>query len=369
MKIHVVKKGETLQGIARSYALDERALLLANALPLSGPLCPGQSLLIPGDFPCRGKSFELLAFPSSAIEPAAAAALTYLCPYSHRFDAEGTLILPDFHCHIPAVRQEGCAPLLCLANLDEEGSFSPELAHRLFTRPQLKEKLLDALVTKLKANGYYGLQLCFNYLFPFDKDNYSAFAAELAPLLHREGLCLSLELAPPDSPALSAALDYAALGHEADRLSLMFCRWAHAYSPPQPLAPLPYIRAGLERICALIPPQKLLLGLSGAGFDWQLPWTLGDRAQQFPNALAVEKAMALGLEIKYDERAQCPYYDYTDPAARRHRLYFEDARSTEAKLRLAEEYALAGFSLYSWDSALRPGGFGLGQLSNPEKLL
>ena len=33
MKIHVVKKGETLQSLARSYGLDEKALRQANSLP------------------------------------------------------------------------------------------------------------------------------------------------------------------------------------------------------------------------------------------------------------------------------------------------------------------------------------------------
>lgn len=369
MKIHVVKKGEDTGVIALRYALEERALLRANGLSMPGPLCPGQSLFIPGDLPAYTRSIEVCAFFASPMEPEAADALTYLCLYSHSFDAGGLLIAPELECSASALRRNGCAPLLCLANFGEDGGFSPELAHMLFSDAEKRERLFDALLTKLKANGYYGLQLCFNYLFPFDRDNYSAFVSELARLLHGEGLMLFIELAPPDSPALSSALDTAALGRAADRLSLMFCRWGHAFSPPRPPAPLPYIRAALDTVTAAVEPGKLLLGISGCGFDWPLPWRQGDRAGQISNSLAVERAMAMGLEIKYDERARTPFYDCVDAAERRRRVYFEDARSIRAKLQLVEEYALAGISLYSWENSLRGSKGMLHQLYSAEKLL
>ena len=369
MNIHVVKKGETAGGIALKYSVDERALRRANALEPPGPLCSGQSLFIPAAFPEPAGSMEVSVFTVSAAAPEAAKAFTYLCPYSHSFDGQGALLSPGFHCSSAALRREGCAPLLCLANFGDGGGFSPELAHLVFTRAQLRERLFEELLCKLKANAYYGVQLCFNYLFPFDRDNYSAFVSELSELLHSEGFMLSLELAPPDSASLSAALDYKALGSFADRLSLMFCRWGHACSPPQPIAPLNLIRSSLDVMTELIPAEKMLLGISGCGFDWALPWQMGDRARQISNSLATQKAMALAAEIKYDRKTQTPYYDYTDPGSRRHRVYFEDARSIDAKLRLAEEYSLAGISLYSFESAMRSGCEIMQWLYNAEKLL
>lgn len=369
MKIHVVKKGETVGGIARKYALEEKQLRLANALAMTCPLCPGQSLFIPGDFPKAGRSIELCIFCATPPELQWAKAFTYLCPYSHSFDSLGALFSPGFDCSTAELRKEGCAPLLCLSNSGDSGGFSPELAHLLFTKNELKERLFEELIEKLKANSYFGLQICFNYLFPFDRDNYSAFVLELSQLLHCEGFMLSVELSPPDIAPLSAAFDYAELGKCADRLSLMFCRWGHSFSPPQPPAPTAYIRRALDFVAGLIPPEKLLLGISGCGFDWTLPWHSGDRAQQISNLLATERAMAMGLEIRYDARAGTAYYDYTDPAAKRHRVYFEDARSISEKSALVEEYSLAGISLYSWETCLRGGYSVMQRLYNAEKLL
>ena len=131
----------------------------------------------------------------------------------------------------------------------------------------------------------------------------------------------------------------------------------------------PYIRRALDFVAGLIPPEKLLLGISGCGFDWTLPWHSGDRAQQISNLLATERAMAMGREIHYEERAGTAYYDYTDPAAKRHRVYFEDARSISEKSALVEEYSLAGISLYSWETCLRGGYSVIQRLYNAEKLL
>ena len=141
MKIHVVKKGETVGGIARKYALEEKQLRLANALAMTCPLCPGQSLFIPGDFPKAGRSIELCIFCATPPELQWAKAFTYLCPYSHSFDSLGALFSPGFDCSTAELRKEGCAPLLCLSNSGDSGGFSPELAHLLFTKNELKERL------------------------------------------------------------------------------------------------------------------------------------------------------------------------------------------------------------------------------------
>lgn len=369
MNIHIVKSGEGLGSVALRHAVSEKELRLINRIKGPGPLVPGQSLFIPGDIPESSRSIELCAFLASPADCACANALTYICPYSHRFDESAALIPPDFACDFSAAPSFGCAPLLCLANLGEDGAFSPELAHRLFCSGELKARLFDALLSVLKSDGYYGLQLCFNYLFPFDRDNYSAFVRELSEMLHKEGFTLSLELPPPDIGAHSAALDYSRLAGLCDRLSLMFCRWGHSYSPPQPLSPINFIRRALDSLCPLIPAGKLLLGISGCGFDWRLPWRQGDCAARLSNSLAAELAMSQAGEISFDPRAQAPYFDYRDTELRRHRVYFEDARSISAKLAIVEEYGLAGISLYSWESELRRGVDALERQYNAEKLL
>ena len=53
------------------------------------------------------------------------------------------------------------------------------------------------------------------------------------------------------------------------------------------------------------------------------------------------------IAIQYDAAAQAPYYHYTDRGGREHAVWFEDARSIEAKLRLADEYHLQGVGYWN----------------------
>jgi len=114
------------------------------------------------------------------------------------------------------------------------------------------------------------------------------------------------------------------------------------------VAPLPQVRAVLDYAVTEIAPARIFLGVPLYGYDWPLPFVQGDtRAQSISPVQAVEQAVRVGAEIFYDETAQAPYYTYTDPAGREHIVWFEDARSIEAKLRLVDEYGLQGVGYWS----------------------
>jgi len=60
----------------------------------------------------------------------------------------------------------------------------------------------------------------------------------------------------------------------------------------------------------------------------------------------VRRAVQHGAEIKYDTTSQTPYYRYTDDQQRTHEVWFEDARSAQAKLDLIPAYSLRGVSYW-----------------------
>lgn len=356
MKIHLVKKAETLGGIARQHGLSADALAGANFGRSISVISPGMSLVIPGEKAESTESMELCSFPALPLPESVLSQTlpysSYLAPCSFGIDSGGELItprLPDMSGAAP----RGCAALLYLTNADAEGNSSPYLAHRLFTEEDFSSRFTDNLIQKLKSGDFYGLHLSFNYLFPFDRDNYSRFVHTLAQKLHNAGFMLSLELVPQDS-AVSSGQDYAALGKAADRLCLICCRWSYAFSPPGPPAPIPKIRDALELTLRSIPAHKLWLGIACAGLDWTLPWRHGDSARQLSSSAAMEIAGALGAEICYEPQSHSPGFTYIDAAAHRHILYFEDSRSLYEKLKLCREYSLAGLGLYSCEKAFPP---------------
>ena len=109
------------------------------------------------------------------------------------------------------------------------------------------------------------------------------------------------------------------------------------------VAPLQNVRQVLDYAVTQIDPQKLFLGVPAYGYDWPLPFRQGiTRAQSISNQQAVAIAVREGAEIQYDEQAQSPWFRYTDESGVIHEVWFEDARSLSAKLRLIREYSLRG---------------------------
>ena len=68
---------------------------------------------------------------------------------------------------------------------------------------------------------------------------------------------------------------------------------------------------------------------------------------------AVTLAGSVGASIQFDERAQSPFFRYTDSAGRQHEVWFEDARSLRAKYRLVADYGLAGVSWWNLNRLFR----------------
>lgn len=109
------------------------------------------------------------------------------------------------------------------------------------------------------------------------------------------------------------------------------------------VAPLPNVRQVLDYAITEIPREKIYLGIPNYGYNWPLPFVQGaTRAQSLSNQAAVELAVQYGAVIQYDQKAQSPWFTYTASNGTPHVVWFEDARSMSAKLRLISEYGLHG---------------------------
>ena len=132
--------------------------------------------------------------------------------------------------------------------------------------------------------------------------------------------------------------------------------WGYTYGAPQAISPVDRMRKVLDYAVRAVPAGKLLLGFSNYAYDWTLPWKQGTAARLLSNAGAAELAVSRGAEIRFDARAQAPWFRYADAERRTHVVWFEDARSALARMRLVEEYGLAGLSVWTadrlWRSAL-----------------
>lgn len=69
------------------------------------------------------------------------------------------------------------------------------------------------------------------------------------------------------------------------------------------------------------------------------------KAKTIGNVEAVQLAIQHSARIFYDETAQTPFFRYIENNVE-HEVWFEDARSIQAKMELVEEYNLRGISYW-----------------------
>ena len=156
-----------------------------------------------------------------------------------------------------------------------------------------------------------------------------------------------MALAPKTSAGQRGLLyegkDYRALGEAADHVLLMTYEWGYTYGPPMAVAPINQVRRVVEYALTEIPADKTDLGIPNYGYDWPLPYERGvTKAATIGNVQAVRIAVEQGAEIRFDELAQSPYFNYTAEDGVEHEVWFEDVRSMQAKFDLIREYGLRG---------------------------
>src|SRR5579875_1771555 len=362
MLIHVVERGDTLWQLGRMYGVSPEAIAAINGIANPNGLVVGQSLVIPTNVgsatPAIRRSLEANAYfvqsgTAAAQEVASLApVLTYLSPFSYQAQPDGSISMQlDDTSLLQAAQSQGVTPLLVLTNW-QGNMFSSDVAHTILTSEVLQNTLIENVLQTMGAKGYRGLNIDFEYVYPQDRTLYNQFLQMVVDRLHREGLFVSSALAPKISATqqglLYEAHDYPVHGRLCDFVVLMTYEWGWIGGPPMAVSPIDQIRQVLNYAITAIPPAKILMGVSVYGYDWKLPYVSGTRAETLTPSQAVERAAAHQVSILYDANAQAPYYMYKAQDQAEHIVWFEDARSFQAKLDLVGEYNLRGISFWSY---------------------
>ena len=350
-QVHTVQEGQSLSSIAGQYGLTVRQLQRNNPI-LEGEttIYPGQTLVISyrqeklGTVSVNGYAYPFIDKP---LLRETLPFLTFMTPFTYGITEDGDLVDLNDEELIAMAKESGVAPLMHLSTLTKEGGFSNELASLVLNNAEIQNKLIENIVTTIQAKGYRGLDVDFEFVFPQDAGPYAAFIRNLARTLNPSGLPVIVALAPKTSATQPGLLyeghDYAALGAAANEVLLMTYEWGYAYGPPMAVAPLPNVRAVVEYALTEIPAGKIWLGIPNYGYDWPLPFVQGQtRATSLSNRYAVQLALRYNAEIQFDVRAQAPWFRYRDERGQNHEVWFEDARSIQAKLALIPEFGLRG---------------------------
>ena len=372
---HTVRQGETLYSIARNYGISLQSLLGVNP-QISDPsrIYPGQIINIPtsnqnlGEIIVNGYITDATDSTLNATLPY----LTFLSPFSYRSDIRGNLT-PTFNVNIELSAGQRVANLMTVTNLRAQGGFSSDIAHAIFTDLTVQNTFLGNVETLLAQNGYYGVNVDFEYVYPYDRQSYNQFLRRLTDRMHELGYIVVTALAPKLSDQqqglLYTAHDYAFHGQTADYVVLMTYEWGYTYGPAMAVSPINMVQRVLNYATEVMPAGKILMGVPNYGYNWTLPFVQGTAARPLTNVAAVTLAGQVRANIQFDPTAQAPFFRYYDGDGRQHEVWFEDARSLQAKYALVNAYGLAGISYWNLNNLFRTNFLVLESMYSIEKVL
>jgi spore germination protein len=352
-----VRSGDSLYSIARRFGVNVNTLAQVNRIPLNQPLQIGVRLYIP---PAPKRNAEINAYieprgesVSQSLRNAAAEAapnLTYLAPFSFQVQRDGSLQAPPLD-NLPAIAAQNRVTLMMVVTNLENAQFSSELGRIILNDQAVQNRLLDNIISQAKQLNFRDIHFDFEFLRPEDREAYNNFLRRAADRIHREGFLLSTALAPKTSATQVGpwytAHDYKVHGQVADFVVIMTYEWGYSGGPPMPVSPIGPVRRVLEYAITEMPASKIMMGQNLYGYDWTLPYVAGGAyARALSPQAAIDLARNRGVAIEYDYEAQAPHFNYRDDAGRTHTVWFEDARSIQAKFNLIKELGLRGISYW-----------------------
>jgi spore germination protein len=352
-----VQPGDTLYSIGQKFRIPFQQLAQINQIPIQQPLQIGMRLYIP---PKPKRKAEINAYieprgtsVSPTLERAArntAPYLTYLAPFSFQIQRDGSLKEPLLNDFPNIAASQGVTLMMVVTNL-EEGQFSKELGRIILNDTTVQNNLLNNIIETAKRLNFRDIHFDMEFLRPEDREAYNQFLRKAKERISAEGFLLSTALAPKTSAeqegAWYEAHDYKAHGEIVDFVVLMTYEWGYSGGPPMPVSPIRQVRQVIEYALTEMPASKIMMGQNLYGYDWTLPYEPGG---EYAKALSAQAAIRLAREqnvpIRYDYQSQAPHFDYVDAQGKTHKVWFEDARSIQAKFDLIKELNLRGISYW-----------------------
>lgn len=355
-RFYWVQPGDSLWSISRRFGISYQQLASVNRISPNSPLTVGYRLYIPQQ-PKRAGEFNAYVEPrgttvapvleSSARE--AAPYLTYLAPFSFQALRDGRLKEPLLN-NFPSIAANNNNVLMMVITNQENDQFSDELGRILLNDQGIQNTFLNNIVATAKKYGFRDIHFDFEFLRPADREAYNAFLRKAKARFSQEGWLLSTALAPKTSAAQKGkwyeAHDYRAHGQIVDFVVIMTYEWGYSGGPAMAVSPIGPVRNVLEYAITEMPSNKIMMGQNLYGYDWTLPFVQGTVAKALSPQSAIQLAADNNVAILYDTTAQAPHFNYTDAQGRQHEVWFEDARSIQAKFDLVKELNIRGVSYW-----------------------
>lgn len=355
--VYTVQAGDTLMSIAEQQGVSVMELLRNNPY-LSGRefLYPGETLVITYQtnktvtlatsgyiFPYIDRNVLIKTLPF----------LSYLTIFNYRATSDGDIIMGDDDTDLVQLAKiYGVAPMMFVSTFTEEGISSSEVAYNILSSMAVQDHLIENALQLVKSKGYYGINIYAEYVTFNNIDLVADYLKRAADIFHAAGYRIVVTVTPNmniESQGVSfERIDYSKLSVNVDGIIFASYNWGRSYSFPSPISPVNVLTELLNYAVSILPSEKIFLGITTIGYDWQIPYVPGvTGANAITYDSAIQIAAENGIAIQFNEPAQAPYFYYADSNGVLHVVWFIDARGFDTRAQLAAEYELQGLSLWT----------------------
>lgn len=221
----------------------------------------------------------------------------------------------------------------------------PARVHVMLASATTRRRHVDQLVALASPAGFAGIAVDYEDVDPADRVALTSLLQELGRRLRARDMVLGVDVPATTSSAADAvgesAYDLAAIGAAADEVRVLAYDYSTPCSGSGPIAPITWVRLVVAHTVELVPRRKVVLGIPLYGYDWPRTGCAESRTWQDTATLRRDRAGTLGWSNPYQARQLRYALD-----GQRHLVWFEDARATAAKLRIAREEHLRGVALW-----------------------
>lgn len=214
--------------------------------------------------------------------------------------------------------------------------------------PDTRTKAVNNIVDLVNKYDYAGVNIDFEFIPPWTRSGYTAFVKQLSQKLKKHDKLTTISVFPKiDVPLeLQGAYDYAALAPLVDKMVIMTYDKHWSTGPAGPIAPIEWVEKNVQYALEYLPAKKIILGIANYGYDWS-----GEHGQDISEKQALKIARQKNKKIKWSNKYQTPYFNYTDESGEKHEIWFESSRSNTHKLDLVNKYDLGGIGIWRLGNA------------------
>ncbi|MFC4100908.1 glycosyl hydrolase family 18 protein [Paenibacillus xanthanilyticus] len=231
--------------------------------------------------------------------------------------------------------------------------FEPKRTTQALATAQTRFNMIQQLVAYAQIYRLQGINIDFENVETADKANLVQFVRELTPILHEQGLVVSIDVTPKSNSEMwSAFLDRPALAESVDFMMLMAYDEHWASSPKAgSVASLPWTENSILRLLQEdgVPPSKLVLGMPLYARVWTETKQADGTNEVSSKALGMQAIDKLIAERKlkpvFDAKTGQNYVEYTEGGAKK-RIWIEDDISIRSRIVLVKKYGLAGVATW-----------------------